>query len=408
MQEQRRSRAVVLAAVLGFFVVTLDAVIVNIALSAMQRNLGGGISGLQWVVDGYTLMFAALLLSAGALSDRIGAARSFRGGIAVFVAASMACGAAPTLGVLIAARFLQGAAAAVMMPASMSLIGQSFPDPQRRARAIGMWAMGGAVASTSGPLLGGLLTVVSWRLIFFVNVPVGLVAALMLRRIEASPRASVRLDLVGQVLGCLAMGALVYVSVETGALGLTSAPVLGSAALAVGATAGFFVSQRRAKRPMMPLQLFRSRNLSVSVFLGFAFMVAYYGLPFVMGLYLQSVRGLSPFATGLVFLPMMLVGAALTPLSARIAERVGVRALVGCGLAAMAAGLLSIALFPSASTWLIAISMLCVGLGGPTVSPPTTTVLLSSVPSSRSGIASGVYNTSRQIGGALAVAVFGA
>src|SRR4051812_5685073 len=146
------------AAVLGFFVVTFDAVVVNVALPSIRADLGAGITGLQWVADGYTLMFAALLLWAGALSDRIGARRAFTVGLAIFMAASAACGVAPTLATLVIARFVQGTAAAVMMPASMALLGQAFPDPRRRARAVAMWAMGGAVASSSGPVLGGLLT----------------------------------------------------------------------------------------------------------------------------------------------------------------------------------------------------------------------------------------------------------
>src|SRR5215210_889831 len=154
------------AALLGFFVITLDAVVVNVALPAIRSDLGGGMTGLQWVVDGYTLMFAALLLSSGSLSDRIGARRAFGVGLALFVTASVACGLAPSLGALVVARFIQGAAAAVMMPSSMALIGQAYPDPAKRARAVAMWAMGGAVASSSGPVLGGLLTLISWRMIF--------------------------------------------------------------------------------------------------------------------------------------------------------------------------------------------------------------------------------------------------
>src|SRR3954454_24538296 len=164
------------AAVLGFFVVTLDAVVVNVALPSIRAGLGGGITGLQWVVDGYTLMFAALLLSSGSLADRIGARRAFGLGMGLFVAASVACGAAPTLVLLVLARFVQGAAAAVIMPASLSLISQAYPDAKRRARAVAIWALGGAVASTSGPVIGGLLTLVNWRLIFFMNVPAGALA----------------------------------------------------------------------------------------------------------------------------------------------------------------------------------------------------------------------------------------
>ena len=159
------------AAGLGFFVITLYAVVVNVALPSIRGDLGGGITGLQWVVDGYILMFAALLLSAGSLSDRIGAPRAFAAGLSLFVAASAACGLAPTLGALVIARFLQGGAAAVLMPSSMALIRQAYADPTRRSRAVAVWAMGGAVASSSGPVLGGLLSLASWRLIFAINVP---------------------------------------------------------------------------------------------------------------------------------------------------------------------------------------------------------------------------------------------
>src|SRR5438270_8740896 len=164
------------AAVLGFFVITLDAVVVNVALPSIRRELGAGMTGLQWVVDGYTLMFAALLLSAGALSDRVGARRAFAAGLAMFVVASAACGLAPSLAALVVARFVQGAAAAVMMPSSMALIGQAYPDQRRRAGAVAAWAMGGSIGATSGPVLGGLLTLLNWRWIFFINLPVGLLA----------------------------------------------------------------------------------------------------------------------------------------------------------------------------------------------------------------------------------------
>jgi MFS family permease len=189
------------AALLGFFMITLDAVVVNVALPSIRRDLGGGITGLQWVVDGYTLMFAALL-SAGSLSDRAGARRAFAAGLCVFATASAACGLAPGLGALVAARFVQGAAAAVMMPASMALIRQAYADPATRARAVAVWAMGGAVASSSGPVLGGLLTLVSWRLIFFINVPAGALALALLARTERSPHRTAPFDWAGRPPRC--------------------------------------------------------------------------------------------------------------------------------------------------------------------------------------------------------------
>jgi MFS transporter, DHA2 family, methylenomycin A resistance protein len=403
------SASTLAAALLGFFVITLDAVIVNVALPSMRRDLGGGISGLQWVVDGYTLMFAALLLWAGALTDRVGARRAFAAGVGLFVAASAACGLAPTMAALIAARFVQGAAAAVMMPSSMALIGQAYPDPARRARAVAVWAMGGAIASSSGPVTGGLLALVSWRLIFFVNVPVGVMAIALVTRAGASPPRRVPFDWFGQGTAVLAMGALTYGAIEAGAAGFTSPRVMTAFVVAALALAAFLAAEARGAHPMMPLDLFRSRNVSVSVGVGFAFVVGYYGLPFVMSLYLQQVRGLSSFGAGLAFLPMMVVGAGLTPFSARLAERVGVRALVSAGLAVMAAGLVILATVPSSTpVWALAGLMILVGLAGPLVAPPITAVLLNSVPDHQAGTASGVFNTSRQIGGALAVAVFGA
>lgn len=246
------------AALLGFFMVTLDAVIVNVALPDIRRELAGGITGLQWVVDGYTLLFAALLLSAGSLSDRIGARRAFGGGLVLFVLASAACGLAPSLPALIAARFVQGAAAAALMPGSMALVTHAYPDPARRARAVALWTLGGTAASTSGPLLGGVLSVVSWRLIFFVNVPAGAVALLLLARVARSPRHSVPFDWAGQVAAVAAMGGLTYGAIEAGSAGITAPGVLASLALAAAGLAVFIVLQARGRHPMLPLSLFRS------------------------------------------------------------------------------------------------------------------------------------------------------
>jgi EmrB/QacA subfamily drug resistance transporter len=397
------------AALLGFFVITLDAVVVNVALPSIRHDLDGGMTGLQWVVDGYTLMFAALLLSAGSLSDRIGAQHAFGVGLALFVAASVACGLAPSLGALVVARFVQGATAAVMMPSSMALIGQAYPDPTRRARAVAMWAMGGAIASSSGPVLGGFLTLISWRMIFVINLPVGAVALLLLARTARSPHHKVPFDWVGQVTAILAMGGLTYGAIEAGASGFAAPQVVIAFTVAAVALVAFVVAQARGAHPMMPLDLLRSRNVSVAIAVGFAFMVGYYGLPFVMSLYLQQLRGLSSLNTGVAFLPMMLIGAALTPFSARVTERLGARALITSGLLLMSTGLLILAvLSPSTPVWVLAVLMVLVGLAGPFISPPVTAVLLNSVPGHRAGTASGVYNTSRQIGGALAVAVFGA
>lgn len=404
----RQAKSALAAAVLGFFVVTLDAVVVNVTLPTIRADLGGDVAGLQWVVDGYTLMFAALLLSAGSFSDRVGARRALGAGVIAFVLASVACGLAPTMGALVAARFVQGSAAAAMMPASMALIRQAYPDARVRGRAVGIWAMGGAVAASSGPVLGGVLALVDWRLIFFINVPVGAVALLLLARTNRSPVRHVPFDPTGQVTGVLAMGALTFGAIRAGTAGFTDPAVIVAFIVAVLAAAGFVQSQRLVAHPMMPLDLFRSRTVVITVATGFAFMVGYFGLPFVISLFLQQHRGLSALHTGVAFLPMMLIGLALTPFSARLGERYGRKTLIVTGLAMMAVGLAAVGLLPaSAPLWLIAILMVPVGLGGPAVSPPATAVLLEAVPHHQAGVASGVFNTSRQVGGALAVAVFG-
>ncbi|MDY7100672.1 MAG: MFS transporter [Actinomycetota bacterium] len=402
------ARRTLVVAVLGFFVVTLDAVVVNVALPSIREDTGSGIAGLQWVVDGYTLAFAALLLWGGALSDRIGARRAFAAGMAMFAVASAACGAAPDLVSLVAARVVQGGAAAVMMPASMSLIRAAYPDPDRRAWAIGIWAMGGAAASTSGPLLGGLLTLVSWRWIFFVNLPVGIVALALVLRAERSPRQHQTFDWRGQLAAVVAMAALTFGTIEAGSHGFGAPLVLGALAVAVLAVVAFVVTERRVADPVVPLGLFAVRNVRIANAVGFAFVFCYYGLPFVMSLHLQEDRGLSSFATGVTFLPMMVVGAMLTPFSARVTARFGPRAVIGAGMGSMVTGFVVLAALPAgAPVAAIAAGMLLVGLGGPFTAPPIAAVLLGSVPGDLAGTASGVFNTSRQLGGALAVAAFG-
>ncbi|MEU6351727.1 MFS transporter [Streptomyces sp. NPDC047072] len=398
------------AALLGFFVMTLDALIVNVALPEIGRGFGGGITGLQWVVDGYTLMFAALLLSAGSITDRVGARRAFGVGLAVFVAASAACGFAPNLGVLIGARLVQGAGAAVIVPASLALLREAYPDPARRARAISVWAMGGSVGAAAGPVAGGVLSLVDWRMIFFVNLPVGVLALLLLTRTTPSPRrAGTGFDWAGQVSAVAAMGGLTYGAIEAGASGFTAPRVLIAFGVAALAGALFLVTQDRGRHPMVPLPLLRARTMLVSAGVGFSLNVGFYGMVFLLSLYLQQTRGLSSLATGMAFLPMTLLTAFISPSAAWFAARFGQRMPVVTGQLTMAAGLLVLGLVPaSAPTWLMVLLMIPVGAGGSLAVPALTALLLDRVPAERAGTASGVLNASRQVGGALAVAVFGA
>ncbi|MFG2440525.1 MFS transporter [Streptomyces sp. NPDC048508] len=398
--------AALAAALLGFFVITLDALVVNVALPAIRTDLGGGITGLQWVVDGYTLMFAALLLSAGSLSDRIGARRAFGLGLVLFVAASAACGLAPNLASLIAARLVQGAGAAAMMPTSLALIREAYTDPVKRGRAVALWAVGGAVASAAGPVAGGAATLISWRVIFFINLPVGMVALALLAFAARSPHRLVPFDAVGQISAVLAMGALTFAAIEAGSAGLPQ--VWAATLLTLAAAAVFVRAQARGQHPMVPLALLRHRTVVIACGAGFAFMAAFYGMVFVFSIYLQQQRGLSAPATGLAFVPMTVLSAFINPLSARAAERYGPRVPIVCGMFLMSGGLLLLALVPAGTpTWALALLMLPVGMGGPLAMPPTTALLVNSVPAQQTGTASGVFNTSRQLGGALAVAVFG-
>lgn len=398
-----------LSAVLGAFMITLDATVVNVALPSIRHAIGGGMTGLEWVVDGYTLLFGALLLSAGALSDRLGARRVFGAGLVLFMLASAVCALAPTLGCLVVARMVQGAAAATVMPSSMALVREAHADPARRARAVAGWAMGSGVAGAAGPFLGGLLSVVSWRLIFLVNLPVGVVALVWLSRTRSSPRRPASLDLPGQVAVAVAMAALAYGVIAVGDAGWTAPRVWIAMMLAVVAFAGFLLAEARAPHPMVAPELFSSSSVAITATVGLAFTVAFSGVPFLFSLYLQQVRSLSSLATGMVFLPMMAVSASLTPASARIVERVGPRAAIVGGQLLMACGLAVLCLVPaSTSSWALALLMLPLGAAAPLIVPPVVAVLLNSVPAHLAGTASGVFNVGRRVGGILSIAVFGA
>lgn len=394
---------------LGFFLITLDILIVNVALPSIDRELGGGTTAQQWVIDGYTLMFAALLLFAGNLADRVGAKRSFGVGIAAFLVASAACALAPTTGALIGARFVQGAAAAVMLPATMALIREAFPDPRRRANALGIWAVGGAVAGAVGPLLGGLLTTVDWRWVFAINLPVCLAMLILLRWVPTSPRRPSPFDWAGQILAILGLSALMFGLIEGGAVGFGSPIVITSLAVAVVALVGFVAVQARVRHPMMPLVLFRPAGMRVALAVGFSFMAGWFGTVFFVSLYLQQQLGLPPLLAGLVFLPSAIAAMAGNLTSGAITNRWGPRVPVVSGLLLMVVGLTILVITaPLGSPWLTAFVLVLIGPGGSIAMPAITSVVLDSVPAEQAGTASAVFNTFRQVGGAIAIAVFGA
>ena len=400
---------VLVLASLGFFLITLDILIVNVALPSIRRDLGGGTAAQQWVIDGYTLMFASLLLCAGNLSDRIGAKRALGVGIALFLLASTACAVAPGITALVAARFVQGAAAAAMLPASMALIREAFPDTARRARALGIWAVGGAIAGAVGPLLGGLLTTVDWRLVFAINLPVCVAMLVLLRYVSPSPTRPAPFDWPGQVLAVVALSALMYGLIHGGSVGFSSPTVIVTLVVAAAGIAAFLGVEARSRHPMMPLGLLRPVGMRIALSVGFAFMAGWFGAVFFVSLFLQQHLGLTPLRAGLVFLPAAAFSMMGNVLSGAITNRFGPRVPVVAGQLSMVVGLVALLATASlGSPLLTAVLLVLVCPGGSVAMPAITSVVLDSVPSERAGTASAVFNTFRQVGGAVAIAVFGA
>ncbi|WP_282702094.1 MFS transporter [Streptomyces sp. CC219B] len=392
------------AALLGFGLICLDASVVNVALPAIGGSFDSGMSGLQWVVDAYTLPFAALMLSTGAFSDRAGASRAYALGTAVFTLASVACGLAPNLPVLLGARAVQGMAAAVVLPASLALVRQAFPDPAGRARAVAAWAAGGSAAVALGPVAGGALTTAwDWRGIFFVNLPVGLLILALLVRAPRSERRPAPLDVPGQVTAALALTSVAFAVIEGGTAGW--------AALAVGVAAAvaFLRVESRQAHPVVPLGLFRDRTVTAAVAAGAAVSVAFYSLVFVFSLFFQQVQGLSALHAGLMFLPMTGLIAVTNVVAGKLAGRHGPRLPMLAGQALAVVGLL-VLLYVDAGTppALVAVLLVPMALGCALTVPPLTAAMMDAVPAERAGLAAGVLNAARQVAGGLGIAVFGA
>jgi DHA2 family methylenomycin A resistance protein-like MFS transporter len=408
----RLATSLTLAAMsLGYGVVQLDVTIVNTALNSIGSSLSGGVSELQWVVSAYTIAFAAFILTAGALGDRIGAKRVFMAGFAIFTAASVGCALAPNAATLIAARGLQGLGAAILVPNSLALLSHAYPDPKARGRAVGIWAAGASLALTAGPLVGGgLITLIGWRSIFLVNLPIGL-AGLWLTWRHASETAQSpqrEVDLPGQIAAIAALGCLAGAVIEAGAAGWTDPFVIAGFLASVILAILFVLQERRAAQPMLPLPLFRQRMFAVTSLVGLLVNVAFYGLIFVFSLYFQRVNGWSPFLTGLAFLPMMGAVLPVNLVAAHLAERIGAPQTIALGAALAAIGCLALlGISPGTSYLEIWVQLVIIGGGLGLLVPPLTSTLLGSVEKSRSGIAAGVLNATRQTGSVLGVALFG-
>jgi MFS transporter, DHA2 family, methylenomycin A resistance protein len=395
---------------LGYGVVQLDVTIVNTALNTIGSALGGGVSELQWVVSTYTITFAAFILTAGALGDRLGAKKIFMAGFAIFTAASLACALAPTATVLILARAAQGIGAAVLVPNSLALLNHAYPNDKERGRAVAMWAAGASLALTAGPFAGGaLIATVGWRSIFLVNLPIGLAGLwLTWRYTTDTTRARHELDLPGQTLAIATLGVLAAAIIEGGRLGWGNAWVLAAFAASVVFAAWFVIQERRAHAPMLPLSLFSNQMFARTSLIGLLVNIGFYGLIFLLSLYFQQVNGWSPLATGLAFVPMMGVVLPVNLLAPRLAERFGAPATIAAGALISACGCLALlGIGQGTSYWAICGQLIAMGAGLGLLVPPMTSTLLGSVEKSRSGIAAGVLNSTRQTGSVLGVALFG-
>ena len=406
-----RQRGTLVAAGLGFVVVLLDVSVVNVALETLRVSFGTDIAGLQWVVNAYTLVFAALLLTSGALGDRIGAKRVFVAGFAVFTLASLACGLAPSLALLVVSRVVQGMGAALLVPSSLMLLQQAFPNPAQRSRAVGWWGAAGGIALAAGPVLGGLLIAhVGWRGIFLINLPIGALGlALTLRY---APTAAVKpsrgLDLPGQLAAMLALASLTAALTEASRLGWFHPLVCGGIAISLISATAFYWLEQHSEEPMLPLSLFRSTTFSIATAVGVVVNFAYYGLVFVFSLFFQAVQQLSPQQTGLAFLPMTAILMVMNIVAGRLVTRLGTRALMVAGLALASFGYLLLLRVDADRSYLtLVLPMLLAASGIALVVPTMTNATLSAVDAAHAGIASGVLNSARQIGGMLGVAVCG-
>jgi MFS transporter, DHA2 family, methylenomycin A resistance protein len=395
---------------LGYFMVIVDSTVVNVALPAIGRELHGGVAGLQWVVDGYTLSFAGLLLTGGALAERLGARRVFSAGLVIFAAASAACGLAPGLGFLVAARLVQGAGAALLVPSSLVLLQAAYPTREGRARAFGVWGAIAGIGAASGPIIGGLLvTEWSWRGAFFLNLPFATAAmALTGRAVPATAPRPRNVDLPGQFLGVAGLGLLTWSLVEAGQIGWTSPFVLAGFCLAAVAWAGFAGAEHRGADPMLPLGLFARSAFRAGSAVGLLINLGFYGQLFLMSLYLQDVRGYSALAAGLALLPEAALLTVASTTSGRIMARTGPRLPMLTGLVLGGAGLLGLIVAGAGTPYpFLVIPMAAAGFGMALTMPAATAAVIEAAPPERGGIASGVVNAARQSGGVLGVALLG-
>jgi EmrB/QacA subfamily drug resistance transporter len=397
---------------IGMLMIILDATIVNVALPSIQEDLGFSQNSLAWVVNAYLIAFGGLLLLAGRLGDLIGQRRMFLSGLAVFTIASLFCGLAQSQGMLIGARFVQGVGGAMTSAVILGMIVRMFPEPREQAKAIGVYSFVASAGASIGLLLGGVLTeAINWHWIFFVNLPIGigtaLLAARLLDRDEGIGLAQ-GADVPGAVLitGSLMLG--VYTIVEAADAGWGSAQTLALGAIALGLLGAFVAREATARTPLVPLRIFRSRNVSGANLIQVLMVAGMYGMFFLGALYMQRVLGYDALEVGLAFLPVaLLIGVLSLGFAERLIMGVGPRAALIPGLAFVAIGLVLFAQVPVDGSYVsdMLASMILLGIGAGLAFPSLMTLAMSGATESDSGLASGLVNTTLQVGGALGLAV---
>jgi EmrB/QacA subfamily drug resistance transporter len=412
LMERRRSRWTLLAVALATFMTYLDNNIVNVAMPAIQRDLNLSISGLEWVVSAYILVFASLLLAGGRLADVFGRRRLFLIGLGIFTFASLTAGLAGNVEFLIGSRALQGLGAALVTPTTLAIISATFTETRQRAAAVGIWSAVGALALAVGPLIGGVFSQhVNWHWIFYINVPVG-VATLVLgawaiteSRAESGAR---RLDTPGVLTSAGSLFALTYALIEGHNLGWTSPVILGVFATAAALGVAFIQLELRSAEPMVKLTLFRERVFSGGLIALMMWGFGLFGIYFFTSLYLQDVLGFSATKAGTAFVPMALLMAAAATVSERITHRFGAYRVVALAMLMMAAGIASVSLLGSGAHFInLMPSFVVIGIGGGLTVPLVASVL-DAMPSSEAGVASGIFNASREVAGLLGITVIGA
>jgi MFS transporter, DHA2 family, methylenomycin A resistance protein len=404
--------AILFTMCIGTFIAQLDSQVVNLAIKHIGSDLDAGISQLQWVMDSYNLCYATLLLTGGTLGDLYGRVRVFIIGIALIVAGSIVCAAAPNGAVLIAGRALTGLGAALEVPTTLAILTVAYSNPKDRAHAIGIWAScNGLALAAGGPIGGFLVDAAGWRSIFILAIPLcALAVALAIKGVPESRDPKGReLDLAGQALAILALGALAFVTIEGPHWGFASPAILAVAAICLVSSALFVYCERGRAGALVPLEFFRSGEFNAALAAAGMMTFGMYALLFLTPLYLQSAGGTSALVVGLELLPLSVTFVVVSQYSGPLAKRFGARAMMTSGMAAMGAGLLLLTLVAATPNMvLIEVALLVIGIGLGLNTGPVNAVAVASLPPARAGTASGLVNTARMVGATLGIAVLGA